>query len=487
MSNGEHAFREVRQNVQIPASQVLAGRRLSLPFQFIGPAVFVADVGIIAGAAGCVAAAGHRVVLGNLADLHPTLGIGALALGPCSLLALCHHYCPKTLMHLRLQIQQVTLLWFLMLLVLVSMASSFGMMETFSLNATLTFFAVGWLSLVGWRCCVANHLNSLSSKSGFARRHVIIIGEQAQLTSSAVARALGRSGYVPYHTCVIAENDIEANGTTGTLRDSIRTVIDITRREPIERIFLLIDWSRERCIENIKDLLKALPISVHLLPDRNASKFLGETENFWSAELLPAPLTQWECFLKRSADIALAGAALLLLSPSMIFIAILIKLDSQGPVLFRQTRNGFNGKPFSILKFRSMRVLENGPVVRQATFNDPRITSVGRLLRRTNLDELPQLFNVLRGEMSLIGPRPHAVAHNREYGQRIAAYSVRHHVKPGLTGWAQVNGYRGETSTLELMEKRVECDLWYIKNWSIWLDARILLRTLLMGLQESAY
>jgi undecaprenyl-phosphate galactose phosphotransferase/putative colanic acid biosynthesis UDP-glucose lipid carrier transferase len=183
----------------------------------------------------------------------------------------------------------------------------------------------------------------------------------------------------------------------------------------------------------------------------------------------------------------LAGGALVVFSPLMLITALCIRLDSPGPVLFRQTRNGFNGKSFSILKFRTMRVLEDGPVIRQATRDDPRVTRLGRVLRMTNLDELPQLFNVLRGDMSLVGPRPHAAAHNNEYEERIATYAFRYHVKPGITGWAQVKGYRGETRTVDLMEKRIEHDLWYINNWSIWLDIKILMRTALVGLQRSAY
>ena len=160
---------------------------------------------------------------------------------------------------------------------------------------------------------------------------------------------------------------------------------------------------------------------------------------------------------------------------------LLIKLDSKGPVLFTQTRNGFNGRSFRIFKFRTMRVLEDGPQIRQATRNDPRVTDVGRWLRRTSIDELPQLFNVLGGSMSLVGPRPHAVAHNTEYERIVANYAFRYHVKPGISGWAQVNGFRGETSTVNLMEKRVEADLWYVSNWSFWLDVRILWKTLTLA------
>jgi exopolysaccharide biosynthesis polyprenyl glycosylphosphotransferase len=161
----------------------------------------------------------------------------------------------------------------------------------------------------------------------------------------------------------------------------------------------------------------------------------------------------------------------------MLMTAILIKCTSTGPVLFRQTRNGFNGRAFKIYKFRTMRVLEDGPIILQARRNDPRVTPVGRWLRKTSIDELPQLLNVLLGDMSLVGPRPHAAAHNSEYEQVISNYAFRQHVKPGITGWAQVNGYRGETLTVNMMKSRVDLDLWYINNWSIWLDAKIILRT----------
>jgi exopolysaccharide biosynthesis polyprenyl glycosylphosphotransferase len=200
-----------------------------------------------------------------------------------------------------------------------------------------------------------------------------------------------------------------------------------------------------------------------------------------------APLTRTEQFVKRCFDMIGATSMLLLLSPVMLLTALLIKLDSHGPILFFQTCNGFNGRAFRIVKFRTMHVLEDGNAIRQATRADPRVTRLGQWLRRANIDELPQLFNVLYGNMSLVGPRPHAVAHNNEYDKLIANYALRNHVKPGITGWAQVNGYRGETSTTDLMAKRVELDLWYINNWSMWLDIRILFRTLILGLQPTAY
>jgi putative colanic acid biosysnthesis UDP-glucose lipid carrier transferase len=189
------------------------------------------------------------------------------------------------------------------------------------------------------------------------------------------------------------------------------------------------------------------------------------------------PLTAMERLLKRGFDVSFALLALLMLSPLMIMIALLIKLDSKGPVFFRQTRRGCNGQPFHILKFRSMTVMENGATIRQATVNDPRVTRMGRFIRTTSIDELPQFWNVLRSEMSVVGPRPHAIAHDDQYGALITDYASRRHVKPGLTGWAQINGYRGETASVEIMEHRVAHDLWYIDNWSLLLDVEITLRT----------
>ena len=162
-----------------------------------------------------------------------------------------------------------------------------------------------------------------------------------------------------------------------------------------------------------------------------------------------------------------------------IAVAILIRLDSDGPVFFVQRRYGFNQQPFRIIKFRTMRTLDDGPVIARATKNDPRLTRIGRFLRRWNIDEIPQLFNVLTGDMSLVGPRPHALAHDHEYEQRIALYARRHNVKPGITGWAQIHGCRGEVDTEEKMQKRLEHDLFYIDNWSLWLDLQIILRTVL--------
>jgi putative colanic acid biosynthesis UDP-glucose lipid carrier transferase len=235
-------------------------------------------------------------------------------------------------------------------------------------------------------------------------------------------------------------------------------------------------------LRSIAKRLRVLPLPVTFVPLGTLSQLfqrahndIGETV---AIELQRAALSPTEQVVKRIVDIVVSLAGLVFLSPLMLVVAIAIKLDSDGPIFFRQTRHGFNGRPFGIYKFRSMTVLENGDVVRQAEKQDARVTRVGYWIRRFSIDELPQLLNVLYGDMSIVGPRPHASTHDRYFTSAIEKYAFRHHVKSGMTGWAQVNGSRGETETLEKMQKRVELDLWYINNWSIWLDFSIMARTL---------
>ncbi|MEO7009369.1 MAG: undecaprenyl-phosphate glucose phosphotransferase, partial [Caldimonas sp.] len=189
------------------------------------------------------------------------------------------------------------------------------------------------------------------------------------------------------------------------------------------------------------------------------------------------PFTGTNDLVKRISDIVIAAVILLLVSPLLLLIAIGIKLSSRGPVIFRQRRNGLDGTEITVYKFRTMTTQDNGSVVKQAQRGDVRITRFGAFLRRRSLDELPQFYNVLQGRMSVVGPRPHAVAHNEEYRRIIKAYMVRHKVKPGITGWAQVNGQRGETDTVEKMRARVEYDLEYLRNWSLGLDLKIIAGT----------
>jgi Undecaprenyl-phosphate glucose phosphotransferase len=259
-----------------------------------------------------------------------------------------------------------------------------------------------------------------------------------------------------------------------------------------EEFLIAIRWGSQELLETVRSRLRASPLPVRLLPDHSMRTLLGQRSEFTNALLMPVTvqrlaLTPFERAIKRAPDIVVSATAIMFFSPLFLIAAIAVKLDSSGPVIFRQRRSGFNAKEFVIYKFRTITVLEDGPVVTQASRNDLRFTRIGRFLRRSSLDELPQLFNVLKGDMSLVGPRPHALAHGDEYRVHISDYAFRHHVKPGMTGWAQVNGLRGETAYFEQMAERVKFDLWYINNWSQGLDLNILLRTCFEVLRDRAY
>jgi putative colanic acid biosynthesis UDP-glucose lipid carrier transferase len=249
-------------------------------------------------------------------------------------------------------------------------------------------------------------------------------------------------------------------------------------------------------VPRMSDLINALrdtTASIFFVPDAFAFDLiqgrLVEINGMPALSVCDTPFHGTDAVLKRVTDLILAGVALLLASPVMLVVAAAVKLTSKGTILFRQRRYGLNGEEILVYKFRSMTATEDGAVVTQATKHDSRVTPVGRFIRRTSLDELPQLFNVIQGQMSMVGPRPHAIAHNELYRKLISGYMIRHKVRPGITGLAQVNGLRGETEVLEKMAERVRYDLEYLRHWSPWLDLKILVRTLtiVVGQNKNVY
>ncbi|MGY4291900.1 Undecaprenyl-phosphate glucose phosphotransferase [Bradyrhizobium sp. LM2.7] len=374
---------------------------------------------------------------------------------------------------------------------LLAIAFTMKVSEEFSRGTTISFYLVGLIVLLAWKVAAGRWTARALATGALANSRAVLIAEFGLPAASNSMMDLAQHGYRLMRIMEISSTDIASPLLLSTIAPRFEELIAYARENRIEHIFLLISWSRQHAIDSILDALKILPVPVHLVPDAHAARFLRSplqsTGNTFTAELRRAPLSWKERALKCTLDLAGTGLALIVFAPVMLVTAILIKATSKGPVFFRQTRNGFNGRAFKIFKFRTMRVLEDGPTIRQAQKNDPRVTAIGKWLRKTSIDELPQLFNVLKGDMSLVGPRPHAAAHNSEYEQIIGNYAFRHHVKPGITGWAQANGYRGETRTLELMEKRVEYDLWYINNWSVWLDVSIILRTAVTMFVKRSY
>jgi putative colanic acid biosynthesis UDP-glucose lipid carrier transferase len=261
-------------------------------------------------------------------------------------------------------------------------------------------------------------------------------------------------------------------------------LIEAGRAGRVDQIIIALPQAADRRAAEVAKKLEQLPVSLHVvthiasdLVDRVALHRVSSLGPVGMLDVKRKPLADWAPLVKRVEDYGIGAVLLLLCAPLLLVCAIAIKLDSAGPVFFRQRRRGLNQKVIEVMKFRTMSVMEDGPEVKQATKNDARITRVGRILRQSSLDELPQLFNVMKGEMSLVGPRPHALVHDEHWGELLETYANRHQVKPGMTGYAQVMGWRGETETPEKMQGRVEHDLAYIANWSLGNDLTILAKT----------
>lgn len=276
------------------------------------------------------------------------------------------------------------------------------------------------------------------------------------------------------------------------VRGDHQALVDNVRAGYIDKVYITLPMGAEERIKWLLDQLSDSTASVYLIPNVFIVDLLharSESINgLPSISIFDSPMDGASRLVKRVEDIVLSLAILAIIAVPMLIIALGVRLTSPGPALFRQKRYGMDGRPIEVWKFRSMTVMENGDTVTQAKRNDSRITPFGAFLRRTSLDELPQFLNVLRGDMSIVGPRPHAIAHNEEYRKLISGYMLRHKVKPGITGWAQINGWRGETDTLDKMQKRIEYDLNYIRRWSLWLDLKIVFLTVFKGfLNKNAY
>jgi putative colanic acid biosysnthesis UDP-glucose lipid carrier transferase len=357
-----------------------------------------------------------------------------------------------------------------------------------------TWFVTSLLALLAWRGMVRLGLRTLRAH-GRNSRTVAIVGTgdlgtrlmRTMLQSSWMGlRVVGffddskRIGYRPVSGDKVS--------VVGGLEDVVRRA----RTGELDLIYIALPLGAEERIRELVSDLADTKATVYLVPDIFCFDLLhARMVNFGgvpTVSLFENPFSGVDGWVKRLEDLFLASLILLFIAIPMLLIALGVKLSSRGPVFFKQRRYGLDGKDIMIWKFRTMTVCEDGPDVPQATKDDKRVTRFGAFLRRTSLDELPQFLNVLGGSMSVVGPRPHAVAHNEMYRKLIRGYMLRHRVKPGITGWAQVNGFRGETDKIEKMEKRVEHDLWYIRNWSLWLDLRIVAASVFKGfVSENAY
>ena len=388
---------------------------------------------------------------------------------------------PSNLLQIGRQIRRALVIWIMVFACLAIIAFELRIGTMFSRGAMLVFFAGGILAIAVSRILLARTLAFVVAMGALARRRIALVGAADQLANNDLLPIIERYGCSISRVFALPEGLRSRNVAEQAIAAHMSQVVAYTRSANIDEILLAISWSDVKLVEDVAAALKVLPIPVKLVPDlavgRLLARPLSELGSAKVVEIQSAPLDAFERGFKQALDRCLAGAALILLAPLFAVTALAIRLESPGPAFFMQVRVGFNGRRFRIFKFRTMSTMDDGPVVRQASPNDLRVTRLGRLLRKLSIDELPQLLNVLRGEMSLVGPRPHALAHDDEYSRRIASYAMRRKMKPGITGWAQVNGCRGETPDVGAMERRVDHDLWYIEYWSFWLDLRILVMT----------
>ena len=347
----------------------------------------------------------------------------------------------------------------------------------FSRGTAIVFYGGGFGLIVICRFMFVRIVHDQARVGGVAARRIFLVGYEDEIERFTREYNPGDLGLRVVSAAVLRGSD--------TLHEDLALAAATARVLRPEDVFILAPWSQKETIEACVNAFLRVPASIHLGTERVLAQFTDfEVERMGpiaSLHLVRRPLSTFEIIQKRIFDVIVSTIALVLLSPLFALMALLIKLDSRGPVFFMQRRYGFNQEPFRIYKFRSMTTLDDGPVVVQAKENDVRITRIGAFIRKWNIDELPQLINVLRGEMSLVGPRPHALAHDQQYERTIALYARRHNVKPGITGWAQVSGLRGETSSDEKMRKRVEHDLYYIDHWSLLFDIRIMFLTVFSG------
>lgn len=388
--------------------------------------------------------------------------------------------------------REAVLAWCLSFLFLLVVAFALKISSQFSRGTIFSFFVTGLLLTTWSRIAVPQLLTRLSFANAY-RGQDVIIAAPSIAHSATLRSSLELLGCTNTHVIEFDDDPAKHSSWPQHMKSLAFRVFETARAAAPGEIYVLPGRLPREATEALLSRLRLIPRAIYLVPDEQVSSLLRYSVHAIGHELVlemqKSPLSRSARAIKRLFDIAVSATALMVLLPFLVLVAVVIKLDDpKGPVLFAQKRLGYRGRPFRILKFRTMRVMEDGSVVTQASRSDERVTRVGRFLRQSSIDELPQLINVLKGDMSLIGPRPHAVAHDEMYRTVIEDYEVRQHVRPGITGWAQIHGLRGATPQLDLMYRRIEMDIWYATHCSLALDAQILLRTLIeIFRQRNAY
>ncbi len=473
-------------NQSLPVTARPARWWIALPRYCISVLGVLTDTVVIVGVCLAVGWAYHVVVYGAFEPLRSGTAVGLIAAGIFVLPGILRgEYELTHYLEFKPHVRRAFTYWNVMFVALLALAFLTRVTVDYSRGSMLLFYVIGIPAIILFRYALVRTV-ILGSRAGLVTaQRVFLIGSRDNI-SAFVQRyqpwnyGLQTVGAAPLTRLAFG---ITAEDRDQALTSELREAVDHARALRPDSVYIVAPWSQTSTIDACVDEFLKIPVEIHLAPERILDRFehvrLTRHGRMASLQLTRAPLSWWERMLKRIFDVTIASGVLIVLAPILGLTALLIRLESGRPVFFRQRRYGFNQQEFRILKFRTMTTLDDGDLVPQARRNDPRITRLGHFLRKWNIDELPQLINVIKGDMSLVGPRPHALSHNRVYEQKIALYARRHNVVPGITGWAQVNGFRGETDTDEKMAHRIEHDLYYIDNWSLWFDLRILLKTAL--------
>ncbi len=367
--------------------------------------------------------------------------------------------------------------------IVINLAFLFKVSEDFSRVAFGLWFVFSLFFSFLWRICQRTAMK-MTRRAGYNIKKMGIIG--STISGETLLVEINKNPDLGYQLVGVYDDRNQSRENSNLpISDEIEVAISKAQAGEIDVLFIALPISAEARINEILLRLGDTTVDVHFFPDFLITNFIhariAHVGDIDTLSLFESPYHGAKEWIKRIEDVVISSVILLLILPVLFVISLCIKCTSKGPILFKQKRYGLCGEEILVWKFRSMTVTENGGDIAQATKNDSRITPLGGFLRRTSLDELPQFFNVLTGSMSIVGPRPHAVSHNEEYRSKVQFYMMRHKVKPGITGWAQINGWRGETDTLDKMEKRIEFDLQYIKTWSVWFDLKIIWLTIFKG------
>jgi Undecaprenyl-phosphate glucose phosphotransferase len=484
-SEARRVMNFIPQNVGLESTVPQAARRRALitapTFSILA---FLTEFGAVLALALTTGVLYHLAAYGSAGSVAFYLQVGVLAAAIYAIVNTARgEYRLGTFLSGKVNARRLLVHWHATFLCLLAIAFLAQMSIVYSRAWIALFYLSALLALVPLRRALINATLYASRIGIVTAKKVFVVGAAPRVTAFLQRYRPAQFGVEVAGCCFLPLLPGRlSNGSSEILTRELEYALIQAREANPDAILLLAPWTATDAVKQTAEKFGVLPAELHLGPD-------GMLEEFTNAELLrigpistlqltAAPLGTLQWLTKRLMDIVLSASALVALAPLFAIVAVLIKLDGGGAAFFRQRRYGYNQRTFSIVKFRTMRVMEDGSDIKQATRDDERVTRFGRFLRRWNIDELPQLVNVLKGDMSLVGPRPHALSHNLEYEKKISLYARRHNVKPGITGWAQVHGFRGETDATR-MRARVEHDLYYIENWSLWLDIQILARTVM--------